>query len=166
MLPSTERLIFRRWSEVDFDLARSLWRNAEVMHYLGGPMSDEKLKARVLREIENDARYGFEYWPIFLREGDAHVGVCGLKPYRPEERQYEIGFQILPQFWRRGYAYEAARAVVDFAFRTMNADALFAGHHPDNGASRALLERLGFECIGTHFFEPTGLDHPWYRLRS
>jgi ribosomal-protein-alanine N-acetyltransferase len=166
MLPAAERLVFRRWSEGDLDLARSLWTNAEVMHFLGGPYSEAQVQARLHREIDNDARYGFQYWPIFLRDDGAHAGVCGLKPNPADERQQEIGFHLLPQFWRRGYAFEASRAVIDFAFNAIGADALYAGHHPANDSSRVLLQRLGFACIGTHFYEPTGLDHPWYRLKS
>jgi RimJ/RimL family protein N-acetyltransferase len=54
--------------------------------------------------------------------------------------------------------------VIAHAFAELGASALFAGHHPQNAASAALLSRLGFTQIGTHHFARTGLEHPWYRL--
>jgi len=164
-LPESQRLIFRRWSDVDPDLASLLWRDPEVMHFLGGPYSEEQVRKRLQVEIENDRLFGFQYWPIFVRDDGTFAGVCGLKPYKPESREHEIGFHLRPQFWRLGYASEGSRAVIGFASTSVRAHALYAGHHPQNEASRALLVRLGFECIGTHFFAPTGLDHPWYVLQ-
>ncbi|HEY0370578.1 MAG TPA: GNAT family N-acetyltransferase, partial [Thermoanaerobaculia bacterium] len=82
----------------------------------------------------------------------------------PDPREYEIGFQFVPEFWGAGYGAEAARAVIAYTFEVLGASALFAGCHPENAASRTLLSRLGFTEIGTHFFARTGLDHPWWRL--
>ena len=156
--------MFRRWVESDLDLAADLWGDADVMRYIGGPYTEEQIARRLQREISNDREFGFQYWPIFLKADGAYVGACGLKPYKPEAREYEIGFHLLPRFWGHGYASEAARAAIQFAFETLRATALYAGHHPDNAASRKLVERLGFHRLGTHYFAPTRLQHPWYRL--
>ncbi len=162
--PPTARLLFRRWRADDLSLASTLWCDAEVMRFLGGPYSADEVTARIEREVMHDALHGIQYWPLIERESDAFAGCCGLRPHAPERREYEIGFQLLPRFHRRGLAEEAARAVIAHAFAALDASALFAGRHPDNTASARLLEKLGFEQIGTHFFARTGLDHPWYRL--
>ena len=165
-LPQSPRLRFRRWSEADIDLATNLWANPAVMRFLGGPYTPTQIEQRLHREIDHQRQFGFQYWPIFLKADGAHVGVCGLKPYKADLREYEIGFHLLPQFWGAGYASEAARATIAFAFESIGAMALYAGHHPQNASSRALVQRLGFECLGTHYFSPTGLQHPWYRLTA
>jgi [ribosomal protein S5]-alanine N-acetyltransferase len=134
------------------------------MRFLGGPYTRDEAAARIEQEIANDAAYAVQYWPVLARDGDAFAGCCGLKPYDPQRRAYELGFHFLPPFWGRGYASEAARAVIAHAFAERGAPALFAGHHPQNAASATLLARLGFVQIGTHHFARTGLDHPWYRL--
>jgi len=134
------------------------------MRYLGGPYTLAQVTTRLQREIANDESDGIAYWPIFLRTTGEHVGCCGLKACDASECAYEIGFHLLPQFWGNGYASEAAKSVIDVAFHERGASALYAGHHPRNGASRSLLTRLGFACIGTHFYAPTGLQHPWYQL--
>jgi [ribosomal protein S5]-alanine N-acetyltransferase len=161
MLPHTARLTFRRWTLDDTALASSLWCDERVMRFLGGPYSHEEVVTRLEREIANDAAFGIQYWPVIA--GNEFAGCCGLKPHEPENRFYEIGFHFRPEFWGRGYGSEAARAVIAHATEVMDAAALFAGHHPENEASRAVLTRLGFTEIGTHYFARTRLQHPWYR---
>lgn len=159
--PPTARLEFRRWRAADVELASTLWADPRVMRFLGGPYSHEEIVERLVREEANDAAHGIQYWPVFA---DAEfAGCCGLKPHEPERRFFEIGFHFRPEFHGAGYASEAARAVIAHAFDTVGAAALFAGHHPENDASRTLLTRLGFTQIGTHHFARTGLEHPWYR---
>lgn len=162
--PSTARLEFGRWTLADVGLATSLWGDARVMRYIGGPYSHEEVVARLEREVANDAALGMQYWPLFARDGREFAGCCGLKP--GDGGVIEIGFQFLPRFWGAGYASEAARAVIDYAFGNLGLTALYAGHHPENDASGRLLAKLGFTCIGTHYFARTGLDHPWYVLHS
>lgn len=144
------------------DLAATLWCDPRVMTFLGGPYSREEVVERLAREEANQAAYAMEYWPVFV--ANEFTGCCGLKPLEPERGFHELGFHFLPRFQGAGYASEAARAVIAYAFEVLDAAALFAGHHPENGSSRALLERLGFTQIGTHFFARTGLQHPWYRF--
>lgn len=91
------------------------------------------------------------------------IGCCGLRPYKINE--YAIGFHLRPEFWRHGYAAEAANAVIEYAFTVLKAEKLFAGHNPNNIKSRKLLEKLGF-YIGDEFYEPTGLYHPSYELKN
>src|SRR5437868_6823764 len=121
--PESPRLIFRSWSDADIDLATKLWGNPEVMRYLGGPYTTAQIEQRLRREIDNGRQFGIQYWPIFVKENGVHAGVCGLKPYKPELREFELGFHLLPDFWGRGYASEAAHAAIDFAFKSIGANA-------------------------------------------
>ena len=162
--PPTARLEFRRWAADARELAARVWCDPEVMRFIGGPYSDDELAERIAREAANDAAFGIQYWPLFTRDGGEFVGCCGLKPNDPARGLYEIGFQLLPAFWRSGYASEAAHATIEFARNELRATTLFAGHHPENAGSGALLRKLGFTCIGTHWFARTSLDHPWYEL--
>ncbi|HEX7810026.1 MAG TPA: GNAT family N-acetyltransferase [Thermoanaerobaculia bacterium] len=162
MIPaSTARIEFRRWSLSDAELGMRLWGNADVMRYIGGPYSKEEVSARLEREVANDARYGVQYWPVFI-DGE-FAGACGIKPSPEDDTIFEMGFHFLPAFWGAGYASEASRAVMAFATDILGLDALYAGHHPENAVSRRLLTRLGFVEIGVHFFARTGLQHPWLR---
>ncbi len=163
---STNRLGFRRWQEDDFELALALWGDYEVTRLIDarGKLTDEQVRERLGKEIANDAQYGVQYWPIFLLEDGDLVGCCGLRPYDLTKQVYEIGFHIRPKHWRRGFALEAARAVIGYAFGPLKAKGLFAGHNPKNEASRQLLGKLGFRYTHDEFYPPTGLQHPSYWL--
>jgi RimJ/RimL family protein N-acetyltransferase len=142
----------------------SLWGDPDVTRLFGGPFPATEVEARLEREIAQQATDGVQYWPIFLLENGAFVGCCGLRPYPHGERVYELGFHLRLEFWGRGLAMEAARAVITHAFDDLAAASLFAGHHPDNAASARLLQKLGFRYDGDEFYPPTGRDHPSYVL--
>lgn len=77
----------------------------------------------------------------------------------------ELGVHLRFEHWGRGYASEAARAAIKHAFGALAIRQLVAGHHPENRASRRLLERLGFRYLSDTLYPPTGLHHPTYILR-
>lgn len=160
----TERLGFRVWTGMDMELSRSLWSDPESTRLIGGPFTEEQCTARLKREIATQRDHDVQYWPIFLLADGAHVGVCGLRPYKPSQKIHELGFLLRPEFWGRGLATEAARAVIAHAFGRLGAASLFAGHHPENEPSRRVLLKLGFEYTHDEFYAPTGLMHPSYSL--
>lgn len=161
---TSARLGFRCWSMDDLPLASALWGDAEVTGLIGGPLSPPEVETRLRAEIDSMEAHGLQYWPIFLLADGAHVGCAGLRPYRVEERIYELGFHLRPAFWARGLATEAGEAVVRFAFANLGASGLFAGHHPANATSRRVLEKLGFRFTHEELYPPTGLKHPSYLL--
>jgi len=163
---TSRRLGFRTWRPDDLELAVGLWDDPEVTRFIGGPPGRAAVAERLERELATQAAHGIQYWPIFLLADGAHVGCCGLRPYRPDERVHELGVHIRPSFWRQGLALEAARAAIAHAFAQLGARALFAGHNPDNAASRALLARLGFRYTHVELYPPTGLMHPSYLLAA
>jgi len=160
------RLGFRLWTEDDLRLALDLWADPQVTALIGGPFTPERVRARLEQEIRQMHEHGVQYWPIFLLEKEEHVGCAGLRPYRTEERVYEFGVHIKPAFWGKGLANEAGLAAIEYAFNTLNAEALFAGHHPANQSSRRLLQKLGFVHTHEELYPPTGLMHPSYLLHK
>jgi len=162
------RLGFRLWGEDDFDIARELWGDYEVTRFFDarGQWSRSAVEDRLTKEIKAAKQYGVQYWPVFLLETDRHVGCCGLRPYDLPRGIYEIGFHIRSTQWRRGYAREAAAAVIDYAFNKLQARGLFAGHNPNNTASRHLLRQLGFRYTHAEFYAPTGLNHLSYEMKA
>ncbi|CAF0856572.1 unnamed protein product [Rotaria sp. Silwood1] len=160
----TKRIGFRSWTEDDFQLALNLWGNNAVTKLIGGPFTIEKIQERFLYEIKNMKEYSFQYWPIFVLETGEHIGCCGFRPYDKEKNTVEIGFHILPQFWRQGFAREAADAAISYAFCHLNVNKIFAGHHPNNVASCQLIAQLRFQYRHHEYYPPTGLQHPLYVL--
>ncbi len=161
---SGARLGFRHWSLDDISLARELWGDPNVTRWIGGPFSAEEVQRRLGREIESQSTYGVQYWPIFLLVDGEFVGCGGLRTYKIDEGIYEMGLHLRPACWGRGLALEAGRAIISFAFASLRVKGLFAGHHPENAASRKLLDKLGFCFTHEEFYAPTGLLHPSYLL--
>lgn len=164
----TNRLGFRHWQDDDLPLALGLWGDYAVTKLIDarGQLTTNQVQERLIKEMATAKEHGGQYWPIFLRETDEHLGCCGLRPYDLTKSIYAMGFHIRSAHWRRGYAAEAARAVIKYAFDKFKASALFAGHNPKNEASRILLKKLGFRYTHDEYYPPTGLKHPSYLLNS
>ena len=164
----SNRLGFRHWCEDDLAIAIELWGDYEVTKFFDarGKWSRDEVQERLAKEIRSDIQYGVQYWPVFLLETNGYIGCCGLRPYDLPKGIYEIGFHIRSNLWRRGYAREAALAIINYAFDTLKVDALFAGHNPQNAVSRHLLLQLGFRYTHDEYYAPTGLDHLSYLLKA
>ncbi len=165
---TSERLGFRSWSEDDLALALDLWGDPAVTRLIDarGQLSRGQVRERLEREMDTERAHGVEYWPIFLHSWDDHVGCCGLRPKDESRGVFEIGFQIARRHWGRGYASEAAAAVMGHAFGSLQVAGLFAGHHPENEVSARVLAKLGFRYTHDEFYAPTGLEHPSYLLTA
>ena len=164
----TQRIGFRLWKEEDLHLAVGLWGDVKVTQFFDarGQLSTAQVTERLLQEIDTERLHGIQYWPIFLLTGGQHIGCCGLRPYDASKNVLEIGFHIRSGQWRQGYAFEAARAVIQYAFNTIKVSGLFAGHNPKNEVSCHLLAKLGFRYTHDEFYSPTGLNHPSYLITA
>lgn len=163
----TERIGFSVWEKNDLALATLVWGDQQVTKYIcaTGSFTKEDIEKRLQTEISNLVTNQIQYWPIFDLTNGELIGCCGLRPFPSEEAAYEIGFHLRKVYWGKGYATEAAKAVIQYATQPLNATKLYAGHHPKNEASKKLLVKLGFSYIGKNYYEPTGLYHPSYELR-
>ena len=85
------------------------------------------------------------------------IGTCGMYK-RPNLEHPDIGFAFLPQYTGKGYGYESAKAVLDFAQARLNIHKVLAFTVPHNTVSIGLLEKLGFEQDGNYLYEDT--DEP------
>ncbi len=163
----SERIGFSNWKSDDTDLAILLWGQPEVTKYISatGIFTDEQIKNRLKTEIENYQKYKVQYFPIFSLKTDELIGCCGLRPYKNTDKIYELGFHLRKEHWRKGYGFEAALKMIEYAFDTLCAKEIKAGHNPNNIASKKLLAKLGFQYECNEFYEPTGLYHPLYSLK-
>jgi ribosomal-protein-alanine N-acetyltransferase len=162
----TERLGFAAWTGDDMTLAERLWDDPEVTRYIvsGGRMDPAGARERLEIEMECHRAHGIQYWPVFFLETSEFIGCCGLHPHGANPKVFEMGVHLTKEHWHSGNATEACSAVIEYAFHVLQADWLFAGHNPQNLASKRLLERLGFHYLKDEYYPPTGLIHPSYRL--
>ncbi len=86
---------------------------------------------------------------ITARDGTM-LGCCGIGKLDGEHP--EIGYWLGVPFWGKGYATEAARAVIDHAFSDLGYDVLVSGARVSNPASRRVLQKCGFEWTGVGLY--------------
>lgn len=160
----SNRIGFSHWRINDDALAMKLWGNQNVTQYIcaSGVYTAHEIKERLRLEIMLQKQHHVQYWPIFTLDKGAFIGVCGLRPFPEEDNTFELGIHLCEEYWGKGYAFEAAKRVMDYAFREISCKRIIAGHHPQNQGSRHVLEKLDFHYIGENFYEPTGLLHPSY----
>ncbi|GLB50188.1 GNAT family N-acetyltransferase [Neptunitalea lumnitzerae] len=87
------------------------------------------------------------WWKIVSKD-NCFVGACGFNDMTKEKA--EIGFWILPDFWKQGYAFAAVSLIVAFAFETLRLNQLEAFVDSRNRACLQLLSKLGFKHIKTY----------------
>ena len=97
--------------------------------------------------IDSFGRHGFGFWGVREKGREDLVGFCGFRYVEPGD-DVEILYGIDPPLWGRGYATEAARALLAWAFRDTGLPRVFAGTDPPNRASLRVLEKLGMRYHG------------------
>ena len=170
VLIETERLILWEILPSDREAMYLLDSDPEVHRYLGGePVTDIRQTDEVIRFIRRQyADNGIGRWAVLHKYTGSFIGWAGLKwvtePMNGHCPYYDLGYRFIKEYWGKGYATEAARALVDYAFRIIGTDAVFALTECGNAASDKVLLKAGF-----HFaeqFEMDGVAHNWYEIRK
>ena len=154
----TERLILRDWKDSDREPFARMNADAEVMRYLGEPLSRTESDSLITRIELHFHDYGFGLYAAELRETGAFAGYVGLAVPRfdaPFMPAVEIGWRVAREYWNRGLATEGAHAVARHAFDEIGIQELVSLTVPQNTPSRRVMERLGM----THD-EADDFDHP------
>lgn len=141
----TERLVLRRLTEGDADFILRLLNEPSWIRFIGdrGVRTLEGAREYIARgPAASYERHGFGLYLVGLKGGGAPAGICGLIK-RDALEDADIGFAFLPEFWGRGYAYEAAAATLGHAQRDLGLKRVAAVVAPDNESSIRLLEKLG-----------------------
>ncbi len=100
--------------------------------------------------------------PFFCGRTTSSSAAAGCEPTSLRKNLPAFGFYLRPAFWGQGFATEAGRAAIDYAFESLGIKAVFAGRHPQNFGSHRALEKLGFRYTHDQLYPPTGLMHPCY----
>lgn len=144
---TTARLILRQIGEADLDAHMRLLNTPAVMEHLGGVQPRDVIAAKHEASRADFAAFGFGFMIMDERDTGAMVGHCGLRrvahPLAPNPDDFEIGWLVREDRWRRGYAHEAMRAVIDWGFGTFGAPRIVALTVARNVGSWRLMEKLG-----------------------
>ena len=142
----TERLVLRRLSGGDAAFMLRLLNEPSWLRFIGdrGVRTLEDARRYILEgPVDMYGRLGFGLYATTLKEDDsAPIGICGLVK-RDGLEDVDIGFALLPGFWGKGYAYEAASGVMAYAKSVVGLTRIVAITSVDNESSARLLEKIG-----------------------
>ena len=147
----TARLRLRPFAGSDADALYALHSNAHVLRYWDSPPWTEPARAeRFLASCQQLAEEGSGARLAIDRASDAaFLGWCSLSRWNPDHRSAALGYCFGEAAWGQGYATEAARAHLQWAFDTLDLNRVQAETDTRNGASARVLEKLGFVREGT-----------------
>lgn len=141
----TERLILRRFSNDDAEFILQLLNEPSFLQNIGDKgvrTIEDALTYIRTGPVASYERFGFGAYLVELKETGASIGLCGLIK-REQLTDVDVGFAFLPAFWSKGYAAEAARAVVAYGKDVLGIGRIVAITLPDNSGSIKVLEKLG-----------------------
>lgn len=146
----TSRLLLRPFAQRDAEAIYALQSNARVLRYWDSPPWAERSRAdafiaacRTMEEDGSGARFAIE-----TRAEDAFVGWCSMFRWNPVHRSLGIGYCFDEPAWGKGYATEAVRAMLQWAYGALDLNRVEAELDTRNAASARVLEKLGFEREG------------------
>ena len=143
----TKRLILREVIENDAEFMLDLLNQPSFIKYIGdrGVRTTEEAKDFIETRYRKSYRdHGYGLYTVELKETGESIGVCGFVK-RDTLPESDIGFAFLPQFEKKGYAFESAEAVLKYGKETLNLKRILAITTQDNENSGRLLEKLGFK---------------------
>ena len=158
----TERLVLRHLVPEDLDDLAALYADPEVRRWFpDGTRTRAQTAAEIawVRDVYY-ARYGYGLWAAELRDTGAFVGRCGLLPWEIDGRtEVEVAYLLGRAHWGRGLATEAARAVIQHAFATLDVDRLIALVTPGNDASARVAVKAGMVLVQDDYVDDEGPAH-------
>jgi RimJ/RimL family protein N-acetyltransferase len=160
---ATDRLVLRAWMTEDLDAFASQRANPDVVRYLYEDLvTSREDAARRLGELRSEASAQDEWinLAVVLVTSDVVIGTVGLVLRSEAHHQVELGYVFDLVHGGRGYATEAAAAMVTLAFDELGAHRVFARLDARNGPSARLAERLGFR-LEAHLLENEFVKGEW-----
>jgi ribosomal-protein-alanine N-acetyltransferase len=142
----TERLLLRRFTPADAAEMHRIYSDAEVMRFMGPPPASVEEEADNLRAHARKyyERLGFGLWAVVEVATGELAGRCGLLRSEIGGRmETEISYLLDRRHWGRGFASEAAAAVLAHGFGALGMGRIVAVIDPRNLASRRVAERIG-----------------------
>ncbi len=153
----TDRLILRQWRKNDFPAFATMNADPLVMEYYPSTLSEDESNtmAHKLESLILERSWGF--WAVETIIGNKFIGFAGLhKPtYElPVTPCVEVGWRLGKEYWGNGYATEAAKASLEFAFEELSLNEVYSFTSISNIKSRLVMERLNMQDIDENFEHP------------
>jgi RimJ/RimL family protein N-acetyltransferase len=142
----TSRLVLRGWQASDFEAHAAMCADPEVMRYVGELLDRQQSWRQMAMHSGHWALRGCGNWAVERRSDGVLLGRVGL--WNPEGWPgLEVGWMLARHAWGNGYATEAGRAAMDWAWEVLDTPQLISVIHPQNAGSIRVAERLGLRRL-------------------
>lgn len=141
----TERLILREWQESD---ATDLFAFSKSPSVMQAGWRGHKNRDESLQYIRASIKYQ-ESWAIVLKENHKVIGTVELSDSNRHDRYKEIAYILSDDYQNKGYATEAVKRVLTYAFSELDLMVVAVCHYPSNIKSKRVIEKCGFTYEGT-----------------
>ena len=146
-ITETKNLVIKELNTGDADFILELVNDPDWINFIGdrGVKTKKQASKYILdRHVKSYLDHGFGLYVVKIKGKDIPIGICGLVK-RSGLEDVDIGFAFLPQYRGKGYAYESAIAVLNYARIELGIHRVVAITSPENEPSARLLERLGLK---------------------
>jgi ribosomal-protein-alanine N-acetyltransferase len=148
MVIETDNLVIRSYTADDAGALYPILSDAETMSFWPAPFTPEQVRHWLDRTLASYAEHGFGRNAVMLKGSDELIGDCGImRSLVAGQNVNDLGYIFHKNYWGKGYATEAARAVMTDAFERLGLDVLHANMAYNNKPSRRVAERLGMTKI-------------------
>ncbi len=147
----TDRTIIRQWTDRDIYSYADMNADVEVMRYFPRVLSFDESQESLRVLNEHIEQHGYGIWCLSDATTNECIGSLGLTHPRFEEwftPCVEIGWRLRKEYWNRGIATEAARAVLDYGFDGLGLDKIYSFTAVVNKASERVMQKIGMSRIG------------------
>jgi len=159
----TSRLLLKNYSIDDFNSFFLLKSTEEVWEYstFTSYQNEEKALTDFQTMLNNLVSNPYQFGALFTKDSNAFIGEAGIISLNKNANKCVIGYNLLPDYWGKGYATEITQALVTYAFETLHIERVEALAMPLNRASCKVLEKSGFTLEGTlrHFTKIRDVYH-------
>lgn len=166
----TERLIMRSLQIHDTDMLHAFMGRGEVMYAWEHGFTKEEVREWIDRQIYRYYSDGMGYWGVALHANpEVLIGQAGLmRTTINGNKVVEMGYIFDDTYWHNGYATEAARNLLAYAFDSLHLPAVYCSIRPENKASIRVAERLGMKPCGSHTVVHRGkeISHIIYKIEN
>lgn len=162
MVVETERLVLREWEPADLPLFVEMNADQRVMRYFPGVLSEVETEAFYNRIVTEFKEKGYGLYAVALKSTGRFIGYVGLHEIGFDAGfagEVEIGWRLAADFHNRGYATEAALAVLEVA-RQMGLTQLYSFTAMENKPSERVMQKIGMERIGEFMHPGLPSGHP------
>ncbi len=145
---ATDRLYLRELTPADSVELSKILKDQESMRYYPRPYTDAEVENWLRRHINSYIMYHHGLWAVIRKEDDVFIGDCGISMQQIEGKMLpEVGYRINKAFWNMGYATEAAKACLKYAFNKLNYNKVYSYTDKANIPSRKVAEKIGMKFL-------------------